>query len=88
MTELKPCPFCGGAAAAETISMYGTPLAHVQCSQCRASSGTVAAGEKMDFYTREIRHVTPDQAEAEAIRKWNTRTENEPRTNNENVKGR
>ena len=35
MTELKPCPFCGGAAKTDTLSTYRTEV-EVYCNGCSA----------------------------------------------------
>ena len=85
MTELKPCPFCGGTAAIHRGSVYQSTGARVHCSRCHVSTQTITEGVYLRYQGEHNRRFTPDQAEA--IRKWNTRTESEPRTNNENVKG-
>lgn len=36
MTELKPCPFCGGKAELDSV---GCTLWCVVCSKCEAASG-------------------------------------------------
>lgn len=65
MTDLKPCPFCGGEAHTHDFSwhasqfaghMFAKPYWQVICGKCRAAIG--------DFDTR-----------AEAIAAWNARAE-------------
>ncbi len=43
MTELKPCPFCGGEAYLETrhrafVKAQTTRVAYVRCTKCEARS--------------------------------------------------
>jgi len=66
MSELKPCPFCGGEQAIKTRYIgYGSPGLgshdeyRVVCKECRASS---------DEY----------KSEAEAIAAWNRRSDAMP----------
>ena len=64
MTELKPCPFCGGKARRR----YEMPYNWVECSMCRASSILI-------FDEQEQR----DGMKA-AVEAWNRRVENENQT--------
>lgn len=46
MTDLKPCPFCGGEAYMETPRFYRLPNAYrVRCLDCKAQT--------YSFYTTE-----------------------------------
>ena len=68
MTELKPCPFCGGEA--ETISFRfedGTELWQVRCK-----TRPYDVEDKKRSYTADS-FISFD-AEAEAIEAWNRRT--------------
>ena len=38
MTELKPCPFCGGETKIRTYSGMGRTMFFVQCNDCAAES--------------------------------------------------
>lgn len=61
MTELKPCPFCGG----EAFVRYIMPCSAVQCEKCGASTGIYS-----DYY-EEV------DGRSKAIEAWNRRIENE-----------
>ena len=57
MSELKPCPFCGGEAAIREIktSSYA-PVLRIECETCHCSTG--------NFYVNAQEH---------AIKAWNRR---------------
>ena len=60
MTELKPCPFCGGEAELSGGCFDGESTSYVMCKKC-ASQG-------------EFFFVSPKYASAEkAIKAWNRR---------------
>ena len=59
MTELKPCPFCGGEA--KLVNMWNC-LFHIVCRSCGATIGEVK-NHPNDFRTRD-----------EVIAAWNRRT--------------
>lgn len=69
--NLKPCPFCGGAAELDCsgdgdFSYIFNGYANVRCSKCEARSEVVWIGS-----------VTAEESDVlvqEAIDKWNTRT--------------
>jgi len=63
MSELKPCPFCGGEAI--TIQEHGW---WVVCADCSAEVGFEGMSDTSGCYGSY-------QTEAEAIEAWNTRAE-------------
>lgn len=75
MSELKPCPFCGGLnQTIEECFNYTFSEAFVQCDSCGARS--------------EIEdNVSPKKAKEKAIKIWNTRPiEDALRAENERLK--
>lgn len=78
MAELKPCPFCGGAAKVETsqhgVDGFGTyyQLHSVRCKKCRATTGETYRSEfRRDCGTFRV----IKDGYAEAITDWNRRLE-------------
>jgi len=66
MSELKPCPFCGGEAEIVALdAWYKNPFVGIGCSKCPAILAEY--GEYKRFNT-----------EAEAIAAWNARAERKP----------
>lgn len=62
MSNLKPCPFCGGPAHVVEVANGGMVVAYsVSCDNI----GGCIAGEPMRYYATE----------AEAIEAWNRRAE-------------
>lgn len=63
MSELKPCPFCGGEAELVTEYFFskGNYGSQVRCTQCHSWG----AGPKMD---RSV-----ERQQAKAAEAWNTR---------------
>lgn len=57
MTELKPCPFCGGKAKRR----YEMPYNWVECAKCHASSPLI-----VDAYEQR-------DGKKEAVDAWNRR---------------
>lgn len=57
--ELKPCPFCGGAAFLDNLSESGTERDsyYVHCTVC------------------EVQQIVNNESRAAAIALWNRRTE-------------
>ena len=49
MSELKPCPFCGGEAEFET---YGGTACSVTCQKCRCGTPTVSLVDGMAAVNR------------------------------------
>lgn len=41
MTELKPCPFCGGEAEVKEGWAYGNHVSRIQCKKCAISTQPV-----------------------------------------------
>lgn len=74
MSELKPCPFCGGEAAVKPQDVYMSKAVFVHCKTCKA--------RVMERY--EGKHIRQDgtyyslsleDAERKAIEAWNRRAE-------------
>ncbi len=71
LIELKPCPFCGGAAElvyapvnlADKIPCFG-----VSCKSCKIMIGTVSAGSTDFFRTAH-----------KAVAAWNRRADDVPK---------
>jgi Lar family restriction alleviation protein len=63
MTNLKPCPFCGGEAG--VVANRPFPDAYVQCGECDAE-GPVSASEAAAVNAWNRRVVDPALAAAEA----------------------
>ena len=75
MTELKPCPFCGGKPYLEThhrafINAKTTKVAFVRCRDCEARSNRF---ELETFGRTSYSH----EANLKAIEAWNRRATNE-----------
>lgn len=46
MTELKPCPFCGGEAEVMETWAYGCAEKHIQCKKCAIRTQSVPFRQK------------------------------------------
>ena len=70
MTELKPCPFCGGEAEEKTFLTAGTAFVsskhaiQIVCKSCRAES---------TFFKESVHYSARDKA----IEAWNRRVKDE-----------
>ncbi|MBE9515973.1 MAG: Lar family restriction alleviation protein [Proteobacteria bacterium] len=60
MSELKPCPFCGGQATLNDDGNIGNPL-HITCENLA------------DSCLLGFTNLYPRQSEAELVEAWNTR---------------
>lgn len=60
MTELKPCPFCGGKAKLVLIDGWDPWLAYVECPHC-------------DTRGPDVWQVDDKKFKATAVKKWNRR---------------
>lgn len=40
MSELKPCPFCGGRA--EMVSLKGITAKYIECTNCKISTEVIS----------------------------------------------
>lgn len=59
MTELKPCPFCGGKAEKITISCPKScePLYAVQCAKCKVYTmpgGRAVGTNPIEIWNRRV----------------------------------
>ena len=71
MSELKPCPFCGGEAEIKNTRV-GRPYFAVVCSNCRASTRIVRS---ITWKKREeLYNHTMGLIKDAAIDAWNRRT--------------
>lgn len=74
-TELKPCPWCGGAAEIVTLRKenygYWPEAIGAKCQSCGATRGGFVV-ERYDFTAREHVDIRA-KAEAKAVASWNTR---------------
>ena len=55
MTELKPCPFCGGKA--ELITEYlviGLAVTKVQCTSCESSTALTNRKKAIAIWNRRV----------------------------------
>ena len=75
-----PCPFCGGAAEVRQSTLYCYPAVVVRCPACGSRTEFAAVGvfKLRDLKTPEkpqwdIEYATIEEAEAEVVRRWNTR---------------
>lgn len=79
MTELKPCPFCGGRAEQIERRTYCTTGWQIQCTTCRCATPPtwidlpVTFGRCVDESTR----YTSARAAQIAADKWNGRAEDD-----------
>lgn len=66
--ELKPCPFCGGAAR-----LYHTE--HTNLNNRKHYFNCEKCGTYFLFYTN-TKYISQEQTEQEAIEAWNRRIDN------------
>lgn len=64
MTELKPCPFCGGEAFLEPYRVRKGYEASIQCNQCLCSMSTITYDEE-------------ETAIESVVKAWNRRVDND-----------
>lgn len=64
MTELKPCPFCGGETFLEPYRVRKGYEASIQCNQCLCSMSTITYDEE-------------ETAIESVVKAWNRRVDND-----------
>lgn len=84
MTELKPCPFCGGDVELldYTDHMYGFWDYKIKCKQCRAymdSPSTAVVQMQPDRLIQTRNEETMAKAKRELIIIWNRRARSNER---------
>ena len=82
MTELKPCPFCGGEVELldYTDHMYGFWDYKIKCKKCRAymdSPPTAIVQMQPDRLIQTRNEETKAKAKRELIIIWNRRADND-----------
>ncbi len=71
MTELKPCPFCGGHAQCNTDYDFGKfPSSIVICTNCQCSTKLYTIDHVFEELTRK---EAGNKAKQQAIAAWNKR---------------
>ena len=73
MSELLPCPFCGGEAEINWFSHRGRKWKVRVC--CRKCAGNVYERATTHYHDCINDYASEDEAEAAAIKEWNTRHE-------------
>ena len=88
MTDLKPCPFCGGEAELFTPDWAKSHLTGAYCYACHATCGTfdendavVIAAWNENAYEAELDALRARVAELEAAQRWIPVTERLPEEN-------
>lgn len=81
--ELKPCPFCGGAAMLQitknkTYQLPQTEQYFIQCVKCKASTMKVTITEEQRIYADET-DTTIQTTVDNIIKAWNTRDRDTPK---------
>ena len=73
MTELKPCPFCGGEAklVRKIIADMGAEAVYIECKECGAVSPIYSIGN----YLIPPRARTDSECFASVRNAWNRRVE-------------
>lgn len=74
MTELLPCPFCGGKAEIKTQPIYMDMGVCAFCTECKARSKFFPYDCNYTYYHGEKNvFISKERATNHAINLWNTR---------------
>lgn len=76
MSELKPCPFCGGEAKEHHQPLYTENGVCIACTDCKARSRFFLYDCKYTFYRGEKDvYISKERAISDATDEWNRRAE-------------
>ena len=79
-TELKPCPFCGGAGEIHYQPVVTDMVVCVRCTECRSRVHSTPYDCNYAFYHGEQDvYISKERATRDAINRWNRRSDNEQR---------
>ena len=76
--ELKPCPFCGGAAEIKKTKLYLDDCVQIHCTKCCVHTPKRIFNHLLYRGDNQI-YVTETMATEETINAWNRRADNEQR---------
>lgn len=75
MSELKPCPFCGGEATYSTGSLYHKWTVSVRCRECGARTVAEPFGNNGTLAYEQISGDGKEAAREKVAERWNRRVE-------------
>lgn len=82
LTDLKPCPFCGGKAEYVTVMVTqgGPPMGsniyyNIRCESCKANAPGAVGGLFVFLNEKGKVKIEFDESERKAVEAWNRRAE-------------
>ena len=72
-SPILPCPFCGGEAKVIHTQIWHDNAVYVSCLVCKCRTNPIAEGTYKQYNGKRSKHFTIEQAEREAIRRWEAR---------------